>query len=267
MANSSGGNEEGTQSLAVSPQNETGDTGVIDALLKLAHEEDIRRFSSVPAPDYDFWARKTAWTVDQAIALSLAKDPTVISWDVICRHFPDIVLAPCQITDFAKFSGFASHFRLRRELLFDNIIFGKTGFVHDQLGCITPVQFVGWIRKHDLWAPDEFSEFVQKHHIDLIDWEQEAFRLKQENERLQFELEKAKCWADEPHPKSRATFQKMILAMARSQYRWGDDCSAVGKIVKAVEKLGEGITISDDAVRSALKDASEALEVRIEKGS
>jgi hypothetical protein len=147
----------------------------------------------------------------------------------------------------------------------NQIAFDATGFIEDNVALISPVEFVDWIRRHEIDVPTSLVTSVQKFHENLIDWQEEAFLLKQENERLQFDLEKLKASADEPHPKSRATFQKMILAMAKSQYKWGDDCSAVGKIVKAVENLGDGITISDDAVRGALKDAAVALDVSIDK--
>jgi len=247
------------------PETSTEDTGIVDTLLKIAHEEDANRFGCVPAPDYDFWARKSAWTPDQAVALSLAKDPTIISWNAICIQFPNIIIAPCHLSDYTKFSRFALTYRLRRELLLDNIAFGKIGFIDYDQGWITPIELIDWIRLHDLWAPSALSECVQKYHVDLIDWQQEAFRLKQDNERLSFELSRIKSTTEEPHPKARSTFQKMILAMVMSQYKWGRDPSAVGRIVKAIDNLGEGISLTDDAVRGALKDAAQALDVQTDK--
>ena len=161
---------------------------------------------------------KSVWTVDQAVALSLAKDPTVVSWDVISTAFPDVVWTPCQITDFAKFSRFTNHFRLRRELLFDNIVFGNVGFVEAQFGWVTPIKFVNWIRQHDLWAPAELAEYVQKYHVELIDWEAEAFRLRHEKELLRIRIEKIQRSFRETPSRTRITLQKMILAMAKSKY-------------------------------------------------
>jgi len=260
--------ESGTVFGSSSSHTDTNGDGqqlVVTAFLEVANEQDVHRFGRFPDADFDLWSRMSAWSCDEAIALSLGKDPSFISWGAICNLYPDINIAPSHISDFAKYSWFAVNYRSRLSVLLNNVVFGELGFVDGDVGLVTPVEFLNWTRFHKFEVPPSFVECIEKHHVNAINWEEEAFRLKQENEKLRFELSRIRANTDEPNPKARSTFQKLILAMAISKYNWPRNASAAGKIVKAVDNLGEDVTLTDDTVRNALKDAVQALDIQLPK--
>ena len=74
-----------------------------EAQLRRELEENERLFNQ-PRADMDVthWSRMSYWTLDEAVALSLGKDPRVVKWD--------------RVKSLVHSSPFASEFGARREI-------------------------------------------------------------------------------------------------------------------------------------------------------
>ena len=55
-------------------------------LLAAKQEEERKKFYNQPDAnaDFDYYCKCPYWTLDEAIALSLGKDPVKVNWNTVC---------------------------------------------------------------------------------------------------------------------------------------------------------------------------------------
>lgn len=114
-------------------------------------EERLRFFNQESAkPSYDYWAQMSFWSLDECVALSLGRDPKVVSWERIQSH--------------TRISTFAATYESRREVI-------RRAEVMGQLWAQTiPAVFVAWAERMQVSVPNELGVAVRKIGAQVRDW-------------------------------------------------------------------------------------------------
>lgn len=100
--------------------------------------------------DYEYWVKMSVWSVDEAVALSLGRDPRQVTWKLI--------------ESYAKVSAFASLFTDRRNLI-------RRAVAARQLDeFVTPGAFSAWAYRFKLSVPDALTKAVDELGIEIADW-------------------------------------------------------------------------------------------------
>lgn len=100
--------------------------------------------------DYEYWVKMSVWSVDEAVALSLGRDPRQVTWKLI--------------ESYAKVSAFASLFTDRRNLI-------RRAVAARQLDeFMTPGAFSAWAYRLKLSVPDALTKAVDELGIEIADW-------------------------------------------------------------------------------------------------
>lgn len=131
-------------------EEERADDAERDRQKKLA-DEAARPFNQPQAQaDFEYWAKMSVWSVDEAVALSLGRDP---------RHVNSKL-----VESYAKVSAFASLFTDRRNLV-------RRAVAALQLNeYTTPGAFLAWASCFKLQVPDALTKAVDELGIEIVDW-------------------------------------------------------------------------------------------------
>jgi len=108
--------------------------------------------------DFAFWAKMAIWTLDEAISLSLGKDPRVVNWDSVNGGGEQY--APAALIK----SPFPKYYAQRRELV------RRALSVRDLVDPIRPEAFLVWAQSTFDPVPTELVEQVRargKHMADM----------------------------------------------------------------------------------------------------
>lgn len=257
--------------------------------------EDSFRFFSKPASlaDFDFWSRQLLWTVDQAVALSLGRNPDIVNSATLSD--------PENLCDGSAFA----------EQYFSRVRIAQTFLAAGQLAeTATPGEMLAWLERARLSYPDRLRTLVEGMGHCIADWQSEYTRAAEvlnqaetENQRLehackawehsyleavatldrlQGELQVAQLERDQlesevealrvlpqtsqPAPKGvdprcHRSALTIIVGLARGKFGYGKDTqsgrSAIKNITSCVER--EGLTISEKTVRARLDEADRML--------
>ena len=231
--------------------------------------------------DHLFWARGLYWTPEQAVALSLNRNPASVNSETLEENG-------------AAGSMFAAEFEARLYLVDQWIRFGLLKEP------ISPDAFINWLDRTGLSYPANMLAAAEALKFSLTDWHAEYRELSNDYESLEqeteatifklqtlereyaahileqaqkigaqadlierLEAEISRLQAENPvteTEKPNRSLQKIALGMAMKSYHYdpvGKRNSAVTNIVTAVEAAG--LSISDDTVREQLKAAAALL--------
>jgi hypothetical protein len=142
------------------------------ARLKAEHEE-ARLWYNLPnaIADYDHWARMAMWSIDEGVALSLDRDPRIVSWKRISAH--------------VQVSPLAATFADRRNIALRAISAG-------QLWQTTPAGvFLAWAGRMTLSVPDGLAAAVTALGVQIDDWKSRYDKAESVSEALRQELRDA----------------------------------------------------------------------------
>lgn len=118
-------------------------------------EQNIFFNGSHANADFAFYCKKKSWSPEEAIALSLGKDPGEVCWNKIHPY---------------RYSLFGQEYGKRLELLMDNVNNAKFNSIYSTLS-IHPVKFVEWAKTKDIKLPPELIKLVKKFNgVQDIDW-------------------------------------------------------------------------------------------------
>jgi hypothetical protein len=120
--------------------------------LENAQREEQERFYNQPwaNADFDYWSKRTDWTLDEALALTFGKDPKVVNWE--------------RVKSTTQLYPFSKQYELRRELLLSAARWKQ---LYDP---VLPPFFIGWARRMDVPVPDGLIEAVEKRGQVVGDW-------------------------------------------------------------------------------------------------
>lgn len=131
---------------------------------KFVYEEEQRPFNQPHGQaDFDYWSKMSYWTIDEAVALSLGRNPAVASWK--------------SVEGLLWKSAFAREFSARREV----VMRAKTmGQLWEQT---TPSTFLAWAGRMNVSVPAELVEPVSALGVQIADWKTLFERQKEFTER------------------------------------------------------------------------------------
>jgi hypothetical protein len=130
---------------------EAAKTEADKALAKAAAEEAGRFFNQPSASaDLQHWTRMSLWTLDEAVALSLGKDPRRVNWD--------------NVRSLVQISAFAAEFQSRREII---LRAKQAGQLWEQT---IPGVFVAWAERMRVELPLPLTEGIRSLGVQVADW-------------------------------------------------------------------------------------------------
>ena len=185
---------------------------------KLAQEK--RERASFP-----FWCRLASWSLDDAIALTFAKDPDLVDWSSKYAGEMSALAAPP--------AGALA--RLRRQVM-------VAKDAHQLTDPVAPRAYIAWAKTNGVAILPKLKEWVDFYHGQASDW-------------------KGLYEADKPvRGKERNSFNRMILGMAVRGYGCDPRMLRSPKPKEIAEDLADlGISVGDDTVRKRLKEAYDEI--------
>lgn len=239
---------------------------------KYEENEEGKRFFNQPTAnaDINYWSKQAYWTIDEAIALALGKDPRKVTWD--------------NIKPYLQYSPFAERFSEIREL--------ARRYVNckELSETVYPGVFLAWAKRMRLDLPIMLIDAVTDIGVQVADWkshyEQSSKQLEQTNTHyrqaltlcnekdnlinaLNFKiksLENSSQHRNEIEPREaklgeteRQSLYKLIAAMAYAGYSYnpGDKKSPVATELANDVSLTLGEKIDRDTALKWLKTTTE----------
>lgn len=123
-----------------------------EAARQKAEQEEARRWYNAPKAmaDYGHWAKMAMWSIDEGVALSLDRDPRIVSWKSISAH--------------VEVSPLAAMFADRRNIAMRAVSAG-------QLWQTTPAGvFLAWAGRMNLSVPEGLVAAVTALGVQIDDW-------------------------------------------------------------------------------------------------
>lgn len=210
--------------------------------------------------NFQEWYRMPNWSIEEALALSLGKDPKIVNPDSLDNYSN----YNHNFNSHHKSSTLYKDYKLRMETLI-RFINAKKMSMHP-----TPLEFIAWAQENDFSIPEELKNLIHKRWI-------RSNGLKPENETLQEEFQKIKSLYEELknqqikeeneeklNPKIKTSLHTLILVMAIEKYRYNPEAEkniSTTNIRSAVERYG--LKIDDNTIRARLDEAYNELKTKI----
>lgn len=202
--------------------------------------EERQRFFNQPnsEADFEYWGKYPLWTLDEAVALTLGKDPRVVTWP--------------KIEEYVETSPFAARFsNLRKYVL-------RAKEAQQLPKLVPPADYIAWAIANNVDLPPELETSVQAFSGEVPDYKAlyEETKLKLTSVADELECQKS---ANKPlGEKEKITFFKLILAMAIKGYAYKHRAtrSTTAKEI-AEDSKALNISVDEDTVRAKLKKAVE----------
>lgn len=213
-------------------------------------DEDARLPFNLPsaAADFQHWALMSVWTLDEATALTLGRDPAKVNWPTVKQY--------------RHVSVFAVEYERRQELL-DRVFEIKT--FEDR---ILPDKLAAWAIRNQVAVPrgllDALSprtrgqnapEEIANLQASIVTRDAEIAALKAQIEGLSANL------ASGLSTRERNTCLKLIIGMAVNGYGYDPTATRSDKPSEVASDLHKlGLSIDPDTVRKWLKEGAELMQ-------
>lgn len=216
-------------------------------------EEDIYFSRPDTIANYIYWGQCAYWTLDEAVALSLGRDPKLVSINNVIPHS-------------SGGSPFAQEYLRRTDLV------GRAQKARQLLLHTPPNLFLTWAKLRGLEYPKELEEEVaaRGNTVDdmkkmLDDRNAEIAELIEQNKQLFQErddlIERGKRdgQASKPlHPKEKQSMLKLIYGMAVAYHGYDPDLSRSGTVKSIRHDLAtKGIEMDDETILKFLREGAE----------
>ena len=200
--------------------------------------------------DYKHWWRMPIWSDDDAVALSLGKDPRRVQWQ--------------NIKAYLGTSAFAQEYKNRLDVL--HLIRHEDGYDPDcdLVVMMYPFEYVDHLERLEYEGVAALKAHMPAPKEAPIDWEQRYNTLNQEHQIL---LKKR----EEPlQERERNNLYKMILGMAIEKYNYRPEEEKNGATGKKRDSIHQdlkrlGIKIDSKTILSHLRKAKDSTEFQIPK--
>lgn len=208
-----------------------------------------KRFFSDPAAtaDFDYWAKSSYWKPEEAVALSLGKNPSRINRKIL---EPYVTIWP-----FAK-------------SYMDRLMLVERAKTMGQLWDFNiPGVFLAWADRTKLSVPKELVGAVTALGIQVADWKTLYDSKREEADRLRADLAELRSGDDLPaqpredvRPRERESLLKLVIGMAIKGYGYDPKASRSPKVREIVDDLQAlGLSLHDDTIRKYLNEAKDLL--------
>jgi hypothetical protein len=221
--------------------------------LRLMEEIEKDRLFNQPSAlaDVDHWTRLAIWDLEEANALLLGRDPSVVNTESVRAALPS--------SEFAR-KFFSLRQTLKRAELEKILRFPAR-----------PRALLDWAKAIELVLPSELETLIERRHQE-VDWWRNDLRKKEDQiEMLTVSLERSEQQLKALHQtiseitsqgkasssRERNTLDTIILAMAIDGYRYDPQATrsqVPSEIAEAAMRLG--LSVTDETVRQKLKIAS-----------
>lgn len=242
---------------------------------KAQREEDQRYFNQPSAmANYAHWTKCAHWSIDEAIALSVGRDPSALRWETV--------------KSMTHISSLAREYAQRRDLAMRAVVWKQL------FDPVLPTIFLAWASQYQIAVPPELTEGVQRfggliaNWKDLHDKQADLVKTQQSTiENLQTALESSKRSvakqaqliellererdnrasqllehenAEAVDGKERTSVAALVLGMALCKYRHDPEASRSGTAAMIAKDLARfEIAITDETVRKWLNEAKEKV--------
>lgn len=154
--------------------------------------------------DFEHWSKAAYWSIDEAVALLLGKDPEIVTWAKIEPLKDESTFA----RDFARVRDLAMRSKEVNELTERN----------------HPGRFLEWARQRNLKISGELIAAVEAAGVQIIDWQERYLRLKVEHdEQSKLTRELAKDLDDVVTRNTELQDRIAQLDSARSSWEFDED--------------------------------------------
>jgi len=206
--------------------------------------------------DYSYWVKMSYWTLNDAAALSLGRDPKIASWD--------------KVESYTKVSPFAEEYEKRREIIL------RASLMKQLSDLMPPHVFLAWAKRMQIELPLGLLNAFNSLGIQVADWKTlydsekrvtEAYKehvaaLEADIKALkELPRETAKAKTEKPlNPKERDSMLKLIVGMAIGGY--GHDPKALRSSTAseiADDLIRNGLEMDKDTIRKYLNQGREFL--------
>lgn len=234
-----------------------------------AEEVDAERPHSQPnakGPDYDLWTKHAYWTVDEMVALALARDPAVVSWSLVKRELD-------------RGSAFAKRYATLREIVGRAV---ATGQLNRTTG---PLEFMEWADRLRVELPRGLStaikalqargvgedgasgdgKGIQQAQADQVgDLKSTIGELTEKNRILTARVEELEAAHTSLGPRERESLLRIVLAVAIKKYGYDVNASKTPTVTNLARTLDEqNLSLHPDTIRSYLQEARSLLKDRL----
>lgn len=158
-------------------------------------DRESTQFFNQPAciARYDYWARAAFWTVEEAVALTLGRDPSRVNWQAF-------------VARDATQTSLATSYVLLHELIQRWV---QAGLLSSTLN---PIDYLEWCRRVQFNPPQELVERIEALGNCVIDWRSEFTRLSAEHQEV---VRNGWAWHDAYQAESEAhTATRLQLTLA-----------------------------------------------------
>lgn len=218
-------------------------------------EDDLRFNRFELSVDFPVWTKKAYWTLDEAVAITLGKDPLFFRWELV---EPRVWESP-----------FARKFAQLRDLLLRAMHVGQ---LQEKF---TPREYVAWAHDAEVALPTELETLATRK-----DWRQQCESLEDELARREFELIETKNelarlsqriseleakLADNHsaaglRTRERNSLLKIIYGVAVSRFRYNPDKGRSGVPKRIADACVEaGVPIDEETVLKWLREATRVV--------
>lgn len=120
--------------------------------LAKAREMETQQFFNLPGASTDIahWSRMSLWTIEEAVALSLGKDPRRVNWENVRSH--------------VQISAFAAAYQARRDIILRAKLAGQLW------DSTIPGVFIAWAARMNVELPAPLVNAVKELGVQISDW-------------------------------------------------------------------------------------------------
>jgi hypothetical protein len=230
--------------------------------------QELNQFFNQPMADADVahWASASFWTQDETAALSLGKDPRVVTWKAV--------------SPLLNISPFARAFEARRDLVY------RAGVMGQLLHQTAPSTVLAWAERMRISMPTELVEAIKALGLQIADWKFLHDIQVAEIRKLEtiIAVKEAISKAEQPRTahvtklserssdtaaavrsksgwtRERDSLLKLLIGMAVGGYRYDPKSNRSSTAKEIASDLAlVGLQIDEDTVRKYLVEARELL--------
>jgi hypothetical protein len=235
-----------------------------------AEKRERERFFSQPnaMADVNHWSKAAYWSLDEATALSLGREPGVVKWD--------------NVKGYAHTSPFARKYERVRDLVL------RAQGANQLFDPALPGFFIAWAKRTEIEFCPELERAVVARGVVVGDWKSSYDELKKKydeaaeslnefsrrvradqdlREALRARVAELEAKLSSTPPlergvlgKERESLLKLIIGMAVKGYRYDPTSARSNAVPEIASDLAQlGLPLSDDTVRKWLKEAADLL--------
>lgn len=187
-------------------------------------ERELKQFLSLERirPKYDYWSKMARWKPDEAIALTVNLDPSVMNMKGLPSHILDY---------------------LSKQVMEITEIVGRAVAAYELNSPMKPEKYLEWAKRRRIDFPEQLATLILSRDI------------------APKPLAKPLANQEKPlGTRERETLLKIILSMALDKYKYDPDAAKCGGVTRIVNSIRlAGFDISDDTVRAKLLEAEQYM--------